>query len=336
MMAQSAAVPPPVEMAPAIRLSDVRVGFRGRAVLRGVDLDVPRGSLLGLVGLNGAGKTTTLRIILGLLRPRSGHVEVLGRPAAHIATCAPRVGATLHLPGLDPRLSVRDNLRQHAYLHGRRADPAPILARLQLDYIAGRTVARISQGERQRVALARALLLEPELLVLDEPLTHLDPGAVFSVLDVLREEVAQRGRTVLLSSHQLELVEQAADRLALLHGGAVLRAGTMGELLSGTGERFVARVDSVERARSLLLAADGIERVGLLESGGQQYGRPADGFSDLIIEGQATDPAELNASLHQHGVRVALFVPEQRTLASVFRAAVEADVRASGRAGDEP
>lgn len=318
----------------AIRLEGVRKTFRGREVLTGVDLEVPTGSLLGLVGLNGAGKTTTLRIILGLLRADSGRVEVLDRDASKLASLSPRVGATLHLPGLDPRLTVRANLRHHALLHGRRADPNSALDRLQLGYLAGRRVSRISQGERQRVALARALLLEPEVLVLDEPLTHLDPGAVFSVLEVLREEVSERGRTVLLSSHQLELVEQSADRLALLHDGAVLVAGTMGELLSGTGQRFLVMVDSIELATRVLREVKEVERVAPADGEGAGPSPTIPGYSELAIEAEGADPAALNALLHQNGVKVAMFVPEQRSLSRVFREAVEEKTRGSVRTED--
>lgn len=302
----------------AIRLDAVRKRFRGSEVLRGVDLHVPRGALLGLVGLNGAGKTTTLRVILGLLRPDGGRVEVLGRPASAIASLSPRVGATLHLPGLDPRLTARDNLRQHALLHGRRADPDEVLRRLDLGYLLDRRIARVSQGERQRVALARALLLDPEVLVLDEPLTHLDPGAVFRVLEVLREHAARRGRTVLLSSHQLELVEQSADRLALLHAGRVLLDGTMGELLAGASRRWVVRAAPADRAREILAAAPGVMAVHSAAEAAD-VAAPADAW---VVEARDADPAEWNARLHGDGVRVALLAPEQQTLSRVFRDAI--------------
>lgn len=302
----------------AIRLSALVKRFNGRAVLDGVDLDVPTGNLFGLIGLNGAGKTTVLRIALGLLRPDQGSAWVLDTPVSRLHTLSGRVGAAQHGVGLEPQLTARDNLRLHAHLHGRpRVDPSPLLKRLELSHLAGRRVARLSQGERQRLNIARALLLRPDVLLLDEPLTHLDPGAVDGVLELLAEEVRERNATILLSSHQLELVERAADGLALIHRGRVLLDGTMKSLLSATGSTLLLEVDRVDDAERLLAAHDHVEEVTRV---GAESGQ-------LRVRITTPCSAELNSQLHTAGVRVSLLAPERRTLTDLFRQAVDEDDR---------
>ena len=304
-----------MEEVAAIELRSVRKRFGAREVLRGFDLAVPRGVLYGLIGLNGAGKTTSLRVALGFLAADAGDVRVLGVRSRELHTIAGRVGATLHLAGLDPRLTARENLRLHALLHDRRdVDVDGMLDRLGLDHLRGRRVGGVSQGERQRVALARALLLRPDVLLLDEPLTHLDPGAVDHVLTVLREEVDQRGASVLLSSHQLEHVERSSDRLALIHGGQVLMDGTMEELLAAAGRRIWVVAGPEERACAVIRGFDGVTDVTIRSR--------RDVEVDLLVDANGLDAAALNAALHREGVRVSALAPEQQSLDRVFRDAV--------------
>ena len=308
-------------MQPVIQLSSVSKRMGGKVVLDQVDLCVPRGTLFGLIGLNGAGKTTLLRIALGCLRPDAGDAKILDQSAHRLAAVSGKVGAALHGTGLDASLTARENLQLHAFHHGRggrgRVDPSSILKRLDLETIARRRVSKLSQGERQRLALARALMLEPEVLILDEPLTHLDPGAVEGMLDLLRDEARRRGVAVLLSSHQLEHVERSAGQFALLHRGKMLLSGTMDELLESTERSLQLEAAPSAGAQAVL---DRLLGPGRAVLGPDAKGAAGAGCFEVAL-GDA-DPADLNAALQEAGVRVRRFAPERRTLHQSFRNAI--------------
>ncbi|MFH0945404.1 MAG: ABC transporter ATP-binding protein [Planctomycetota bacterium] len=311
-----------------IQLSSVSKRLGGKVVLDSIDLSVPRGTLFGLIGLNGAGKTTLLRIALGCLRADSGEVKILDKNARGLAAVSGRVGAALHGTGLDPSLTARENLLLHALYHGRggrrRVDTSRILERLDLEAIARRRVSKLSQGERQRLALARALMLEPEVLILDEPLSHLDPGAVEGMLDLLREEASKRGVAVLLSSHQLEHVERSAGQFALLHRGKMLLSGTMEELLRTSERMLLVAATPLDGARAVIDRLLGPGRV-------EPPSDVASAAGGLRVALGDADPADLNAALHEAGVRVSRLSPERRTLHETFRNAVRRADR-----GEEP
>lgn len=306
----------------AVEARDVHKAYGANSVLRGLELVVPRGHIVGFIGLNGSGKSTMLAVLLGLLRADRGDVRVLGTEPQRVATLGGRVGVALHRPGLDVDLSVRQNLRIHALRYGKSSTrPDAALDRLDLARLADRRVAKLSQGERQRLALARALLLEPELLVLDEPLTHLDPGAVHGVLDVLVEQRA-RGATVLLSSHQLDHVERIADRIALLHRGRVVLDGTVRDLLTGKSGQSTYLVGVRQGDQRLVL--DGIDVVAAHEEigvGERERLAPSLDFRScaLFRVRLLTDaPERLNAQLVARGLGVTLLRPERASLDELF------------------
>lgn len=189
-------------------------------VVEDVDLDVFPGEVLGLIGPNGGGKSTLLLLLAGLVRPDAGDVRVLGRPAHALAReVAGTVGLITASPGLYPSLTVRENLAFFAGLYGRALDPAllgPLTERLdlagQLDVRAG----ALSSGQQQKVSLVRALLLEPSVLLFDEPTANLDPLAA-SVLHRELRRLAASGRAVVLCTHDLHAAEPVCDRVAVLN-----------------------------------------------------------------------------------------------------------------------
>src|SRR5690606_1673878 len=188
--------------------------------------------IFGFVGSNGAGKTTTMRIILGVLRPDAGEVRWDGRPVD--LDVRRRIGYMPEERGLYPRMKVGEQLVYLARLHGL----SPEAARTAMEHwtevlgVAHRRedhVEKLSLGNQQRVQLASALVHDPELLVLDEPFSGLDPVAVDVMSGVLRER-AQQGVPVIFSSHQLELVERLCDRVGIISGGRMVADGTIDEL----------------------------------------------------------------------------------------------------------
>jgi ABC-2 type transport system ATP-binding protein len=194
--------------------------FNGRVAVHDVSFELGGGEILALLGPNGAGKTTTLRMLAGLIAPTSGEVRIEGRTvsARNASPGRARVGLLTESPGLWDRLTVRENLITYAKLYG-LAPPAQAvdaqLERFDLGPRAGDLTARLSKGLRQRVALARTLLHDPSVVLLDEPTSGLDPESAHDVRALMRE-LRQRGRAVLVSSHNLHEVERLADRVAIL------------------------------------------------------------------------------------------------------------------------
>jgi heme exporter protein A len=217
--AEPLAVPDPAgALAPAVELRELRRAYGERVALAGVSLSLPRGRTLAVLGANGAGKTTLLRILATLLRPHAGSARVFGRelPGEGWAVRG-RVGLLAHEPLLYRDLSARENLRFHARLHG----VAPERAEALLDAVgmarrAGEPVHTLSRGMVQRVAICRAVLHEPELLLLDEPLANLDPGAAAAV-EPLIGRAAGVARVVI--SHDVEHGLAEADLVLGLRGG---------------------------------------------------------------------------------------------------------------------
>lgn len=199
-----------------------------------VSIEVRRGEIFGLLGPNGAGKTTTLKVLMGLVRPTSGQAEVLGRRVGDLAAKR-ALGYLPETPYFYDYLSAREFLIFTGQLFGlgrkesrRRADG--LLDRVGLQYAAGRALRRYSKGMLQRVGLAQALINEPELVVLDEPLTGLDPLGRKHLRDLIAE-LAQQGKTVVLSSHILSDVELLANRVAIIVGGRTVESGPLHELV---------------------------------------------------------------------------------------------------------
>ncbi|WP_035801033.1 ABC transporter ATP-binding protein [Kitasatospora mediocidica] len=218
---------------PAIRVAALTVVRGGRPVLHGIDLDVARGSITGLLGPSGCGKTTLLRSIVGVQRGTAGRVEVLGR-AAGSAALRSRVGYVTQAPSVYADLSVAENLRYFAAVLGvPKSDPARVIAQVGLDGREQDLVSRLSGGQRARVSLAAALLGAPELLVLDEPTVGLDP-VLRSELWRLFRELADAGATLLVSSHVMDEAVRC-DRLLLMRDGRLLADDSPQALLDRTG-----------------------------------------------------------------------------------------------------
>jgi heme ABC exporter ATP-binding subunit CcmA len=209
---------------PPIVARDLRRDFAGVPVLAGVDLTVHAGEVVVLLGSNGAGKTTLLRVLATLLRPSGGRLTLFGEDASRRPPAARRrLGYVGHESACYPDLTGRENLEFHADLHGvpepaRRIDE--LLGWAGLEDAARRPVRVYSRGMVQRLALARALLHGPELLLLDEPFSGLDPAAV-GRLEAMLGELRRGGHAIVLSTHDLDRVAGIATRVAMLHRGRI-------------------------------------------------------------------------------------------------------------------
>ena len=222
--------------------------FGAETVVGGIDLRVPRGGCFGLLGPNGAGKTTTLRMILGHSPPSGGELTVLGEPMPAAASrVRARIGVVPQEDNLDPDFTVMENLRVYAsyFPHPARKPLEPfLLSLLEFVALADRAEDRIqalSGGMRRRLVIARALVNDPEMLILDEPTTGLDPQIRHLIWSRLRE-LKGRGTTVLLTTHYMEEAERLCDRLAIIDHGRILTEDTPRALVAGQVESSVIEV----------------------------------------------------------------------------------------------
>lgn len=226
--------------------------------LSGLDLEVRRGEVFGLLGLNGAGKTTAIKLLVGLHLPTTGEITLLGRRVPDLDALA-RVGYAPESAYLNKSLSGRENLRLFAALsrlprEGREARVSEMLERVGLARAGERPLAEYSKGMLQRASLAQALIHDPELVVLDEPVTGLDPLAIKEVRALILWLKA-KGKTVLFSSHDISEVEKVCDRIGILSGGRLAKVMSQDEwggkpgVLESVFAATVTRTDGVGEIR---------------------------------------------------------------------------------------
>jgi ABC-2 type transport system ATP-binding protein len=293
--------------------------YGGVPAVDALDLSVEPGTLYGFLGPNGAGKTTTIRMLLGLIHPTGGEVEVLGEPVTRGRGVAAlrRVGALVEEPAFWRYLSGRRNLEYFARAAGppddRRARLGRIddvLATVELGGAAGKKVRAYSQGMRQRLGIARALLGAPDVLILDEPTNGLDPQGIAEMRTLFRR-LADGGTTVFVSSHLLAEVEAMCDVVGVLARGRLLAEGPPSNLRP-SGTRLRIAVDDPERARKVLADVDGVSVDGAAGDGNLPAG-------PLRVRlAPPASAAATNATLVAAGVAVSELTPEHERLEDVF------------------
>lgn len=308
-------------MGPALSIQGLHKRFGSTTALDGVDLEVQAGEIFGLLGPNGAGKSTLIRIVMDVLRADRGQVLLEG--AAVQRAALDRVGYLPEERGLYTKQKVLDVLVYLGMLKGlpraeARSRSLGWLSRMQLEHTAGWRVERLSKGMSQKVQIASALLPEPEICVLDEPFSGLDPVNLRLVRDLIRAR-RDAGRTTVLSTHQMNEVEGLCDRIALIDHGRVLVYGT---------------VSDVRRDHSLpqFLVRTSSEPPGLP---GVSTSRRTDGLWLLELK-TFREPSDLLAELIERGARVELFEPVLTSLEEIFVRVVTGatDVEIGMREGD--
>jgi ABC-2 type transport system ATP-binding protein len=294
---------------PAIRLRALRKEFGHVVAVDGIDLDVPTGAVYGYLGPNGAGKTTSLRMMLGLVRPTSGAVELFGRsPQTEGVTALDGVAGFVESPTFYPYLSGRRNLHLLAALDGGRHHErvAEVLEVVELDGRGDDKVGGYSQGMRQRLGLAGALLRRPRLLLLDEPTNGLDPGGMRDMRGLVGN-LAAEGLTVLLSTHLMVEVEQLCSELAVIARGQIRFAGTIADLRDAhRGADYRLSVTDPRRALAAGGDVPGV-RLELEEATGQ-----------LRVRAEPEAVARLTVRLGESGVGIYAMLPDAPTLEELF------------------
>ena len=314
----------------AIRTSSVIRRFGDVLAVDDLSLVVPRGIVYGFLGRNGSGKTTAIRLLLGLLQPDQGEVELFERPlSGNRRQLLRRVGALVESPSLYDHLSGRDNVEITRRLLGLKAHRSDrVLELVGLAEAAGRRVKGYSLGMRQRLGLALALLPEPDLLILDEPINGLDPEGIRHVRDLLLDLSRNRGVTVFLSSHLLAELSQLADHIGILEGGRLCAQGAFEELRKNSRNRVEVGLDRPEEAEPLLREAGfAVEPAG-----------SGPGLVDITGAGLDRPEAlgDLNTWLVERGFRVHHLRQQLATLESVFLELTEGRLRAQGQTSPGP
>lgn len=317
-----------------IRTAALTKRYGARTAVDHLDLEVRRGEIFGLLGPNGAGKTTTVLMLLGLTEPTSGRVEVLGldptRNALHVKR---RVGYLPDNVGFYGSLTGRENLQYTARLNGiRDRDAAPrieaVLAQVGLSDRADDRTDSYSRGMRQRLGIADALVKDPEILILDEPTTAIDPIGVVEILDLIRGLARDRGFAILLASHLLDQVQSICHRVGIFHEGQVIGQGSVEELADEFGqagshlEVGVERPAGVDAAtvQAALAAVPGVAAVDPLDTiaGHESWRLSIAPAADEREVGRAVIDAVLGA-----GYRLERFGRARPSLEQIYRIAVE-------------
>ena len=264
--------------------------FGDVVAVNNISLNVRYGEVFGFLGPNGAGKTTTISMILGLLAPTSGSIQIFGHELrGNESELLRRVGSLVEMPTFYPYMGARDNLMTLARLVGGVSTAAinALLDLVGLCQAADRPYRTYSLGMKQRLGIAGALIGEPELVILDEPTNGLDPAGIVQFRSLVRV-LADEGRAVLLSSHQLNEVQQVCDRVAIVHAGTVVTDGLVGSLLQAQ-QGMKITVSDVERALDILADLTWV-RTARVEHGA------------IVITGEAPGPFALGEALARCGV----------------------------------
>jgi ABC-2 type transport system ATP-binding protein len=288
-----------------VRAEGLTKRYGAHAAVSNVSFEVRRGDVFGFLGPNGSGKSTTIGMLLGLVEPSAGSVELFGLGVDRRSEGLARVGAIIESPAFYPYLSGRDNLRALAHLRvgitAARIDQ--VLETVGLKDAAGKKYGNYSLGMKQRLGIGWTLLHDPELLVLDEPTNGLDPAGMQEVRHLILR-LAEQGKTIFISSHLLNEIEQVCDYVAIIQHGRIIADGPVAEIV-GAGARLLVRTDAPLRALEIIRDVGGVERV---ETNG----------NELAITAPSVRPATINAALVQAGIAVDELRVTRNTLEEVF------------------
>lgn len=293
---------------PALSVTGLKKNYGSFTVLEGVNLQVKKGSIHGLVGLNGSGKTTTIECILGLQSFNSGNITALGQSPKQLHRTKGKLVAIFDSPSLHPNLTVRQCL-QHALL----LCDEPTRSAQEVEGLLGVSrfrnfkIKNLSLGNKRRASIAQALLGDPEFVVLDEPFNGLDAEGVDDVLELISVLNRDYGTTFLLSSHQLPYLEQICSHIAILHQGKITHSDTISNLLGSTHTKLQIKTPNSEAASKLLEDIPGVEL----------HGIDSEGYLNISVAD--SDSIAINKTLVESQIPVAELILKRASLATLFR-----------------
>lgn len=274
-----------------------------------IELDIRKGEVFGLLGPNGSGKSTTIKLILGLLHPTAGRIAVFGRHPRDVKN-KQRIGYLPEETYLYPFLNAYETLEYYARLfHQKRGIRRPrietLLEMVGLQHVARRPIGEYSKGMQRKIGLAQALINDPDLLILDEPTSGMDPIATADVKRVI-VSLAERGKTILLCSHLLSDVEDVTDRVAIMYGGKVRRYGQIDELLEQHDRTMISTPAMDPQTEERIIRA--LEAEGVYDTAITRPRQKLEAlFLNIVAEAQAAGAATSGA---QSGGKIATFLAE--------------------------
>ena len=292
-----------------IELSGLTKRFKDLIAVNNLDLNVYRGDVFGFLGPNGAGKSTTIRMMLSLIKPTSGKIKLFGKPLdQNRKEVLKKIGAIVEKPDFYLYLTAYKNLEILGKISGADVSKKNIMAMLETVGLAKRANSKVktySHGMKQRLGLAQALLHDPELIILDEPTTGLDPQGMKEVRDLILFLSREKGKTIFLSSHILREVEIIASRMIIINKGKTQVEGTVNELLDTQNAMVTIEVNKPEETLNLLGLSSWKECIKSSEG------------NQIILDLNRNEIAELNKYLIQNNVEVSALIPS-RSLEEYF------------------
>ncbi|HEX5012823.1 MAG TPA: ABC transporter ATP-binding protein [Candidatus Limnocylindrales bacterium] len=314
-----------------IRTRELTKNYGDLVAVDHLNLEVRAGEIFGLLGQNGAGKTTTILMLLGLTEPTAGQARVAGLdPARHPLEVKRRVGYMPDAVGFYTDMTGRENLRYTSRLNRIPAKDAEMEIEAVLDQVgltsrADDTVETYSRGMLQRLGIADALVKDPDILILDEPTTAIDPLGVVEILDLLRRLVRERNMAILLSSHLLNQVQSVCDRIGIFASGRLIGQGTLSQLAERVGEskaHVEVAFDGVDESSAgrIGMVLGGIEGVKSAKAGR----RPTDPWT-LAIDPTADEASvrrRVPLAVSEHGLQLVSLRAVEPSLEDIYRHAV--------------
>ncbi len=291
---------------PVVQTFGLTKEFGGRIAVDSLDIEIHEGEVFGLLGPNGSGKSTTVAMLLGLARPTSGTIKILGKDLRENRwEILQHVGAIIEQPAFYPYLSGRDNLHVLARPLGIEERIPEVIERVALTERAGDAYHTYSLGMKQRLGIASTLLRDPRLIVLDEPTNGLDPAGTREVRALI-QQLATEGRSVLLCSHLLHEVELVCDRAAILRRGVKLWDGKISDI-TGVAGSVRLRIDDASQREQALRIVDGHKGASATVEG-----------PFVTASGPHLNTGELNQTLNAAGILVSELIPMHPSLENVF------------------
>ena len=307
---------PSTTAGPIIDVDQLRVVLGNREILHDVSFSVQAGDIFGFIGPNGSGKTTTIRAMLGLYQPDSGTVTIAGSKAGTDPARA-ATGFALDQDGLYGDLSAAENIAFFRDLYGCPRDPSEVTRILDQVGLADRAddkVRMFSKGMRQRVAIARAIAHDPQVIIMDEPTSGVDPVAQNQIHDLITDLVHSHGKTVLLSSHNLDEIQRLCNRIALIAQGRILLTGDLAQLAAeaGANELTITAQAPIDDATAGALRA--IPELGM---------REVDGALVRLRPAASESVSDVVARLAAHGVEPENLTSNRARLEQIFASTVQ-------------
>jgi ABC-2 type transport system ATP-binding protein len=306
-----------------ISTSRLTKAFGRLVAVNDLHLQVMQGDVFGFLGPNGSGKTTTIRMLLGLIRPTAGRAIIFGMDTAqHMPLILPRIGAIVETPVFYPYLSAVDNLRVIGAASGmvsgktnqRRIEE--VLELVELHTQAKMIYRKYSLGMKQRLGIAAALLTDPELVLLDEPTNGLDPEGMFEIRQLIHR-LTVLGKTIFLSSHLLNEVQQVCNKVAILQKGNLIKQGNVRELLRGS-EQVLVRLNTLEEIQQAKTILEAAKQQGADWISEVHVQMDRQGQATLLVDTPKSYSTEINAILARKHLFVSELHPYEGSLEEVF------------------